>query len=114
MVFLVVGVLLLLMKLTEFGPVAEWGWLWILLPFGLAVLWWAFADSTGLTQRRAIAKMEARKVQRRERDMQALGLDIRRDKRIRVLKDAARKPGAPTPTPTPPPAGSGERRDPKI
>lgn len=114
MVFLVVGVLLLLMKLTEFGPVAEWGWLWILLPFGLAVLWWAFADSTGLTQRRAIAKMEARKVQRRERDMQALGLDIRRDKRIRVLKDAARKPGAPTPTPAPPPAGSGERRDPKI
>ena len=112
MVFLVVGVLLLLMKLTEFGPVAEWGWLWILLPFGLAVLWWAFADSTGLTQRRAIAKMEARKVQRRERDMQALGLDIRRDKRIRVLKDAARKPGAPTPAP--PPAGSGERRDPKI
>lgn len=113
MVFLVVGVVLLLLKLAEFGPVAEWGWLWILLPFGLAVLWWAFADSTGLTQRRAIAKMEARKVQRRERDMQALGLDIRRDKRIRVLKDAARKPGAPTPPP-PPPAGGGERRDPKI
>ena len=89
MVFLVVGVLLLLMKLTEFGPVAEWGWLWILLPFGLAVLWWAFADSTGLTQRRAIAKMEARKVQRRERDMQALGLNVYSDRRKRAQRSAA-------------------------
>ncbi len=110
MVFLVVGVLLLLMKLAEFGPVADWSWLWILLPFGLAVVWWAISDSTGLTQRRAIDKMEARKQQRRERDMKALGLDVRRDRRIRVLKDSSRK----APPPPAPPSGDVTRRDPKI
>lgn len=112
MVFLVVGVLLLLMKIAEFGPVAELSWLWVLLPFGLAVLWWAFADSTGLTQRRAMAKMDLRKQQRRERDMAALGLDVRREKRVRVLKDAAARK-APPPAAPPPPSDSA-RRDPKI
>jgi small Trp-rich protein len=111
MVFLVVGVLLLLLKLAEFGPVADLGWLWVLLPFGLAVLWWAFADSTGLTQRRAMAKMDLRKQQRRERDMAALGLDVRRDKRIRVLKDAAARKAPPA---APAPPSDGARRDPKI
>ena len=83
---------------------------WILLPFGLAVVWWAVSDATGLTQRRAIDKMEARKQQRRERDMKALGLDVRRDRRIRVLKDSSRK----APPPPPPPTGDVTRRDPKI
>jgi small Trp-rich protein len=107
MAFLIVGVLLLVMKIAEFGPVAELGWLWVLLPFGLAVVWWAFADSTGLTQRRAMDKMDQRKQQRRERDMAALGLDVRRERRVRVLKDAARKAAAPPPADSP-------RRDPKI
>ena len=55
----------------------------VIAPFGLAVAWWAYADSTGLTQRRAIAKMEKRKADRRQRDMEALGLGIQRDKRAR-------------------------------
>lgn len=74
--FLLLGLALLAMKAAEFGPVANWSWFIVLAPFGLAVLWWAFADSTGLTQRRAIAKMEKRKVDRRQRDMEALGLTI--------------------------------------
>ncbi len=105
MVFLVVGVLLLVMKIAEFGPVADWSWVIVLAPFGLAVAWWAFADSTGMTQRRAIQRMEDRKRERRERDMKALGLDVRRDRRIRVLKDSSRNPA-------PPPAPS--RKDPKL
>ncbi|MFO1272126.1 MAG: TIGR04438 family Trp-rich protein [Rubrivivax sp.] len=106
--FLVVGVLLLVMKIAEVGPVADWSWVVILAPFGLAVTWWAIADSTGMTQRRAIQRMEDRKRERRERDMKALGLDVRRDRRIRVLKESSRK-GAP---PAPPPSHS--RRDPKL
>lgn len=81
MAFLLLGILLLVLKWQEIGPVASWSWLVVLAPFGLAVLWWAFADSTGLTQRRAIEKMEQRKAERRQRDMEALGLGTQRDKR---------------------------------
>ena len=81
MAFLVLGLLLLGMKAAEFGPVANWSWIAVLAPFGLAVLWWAFADSVGLTQRRAIDKMEKRKVARRQRDMDNLGLGVSRDKK---------------------------------
>lgn len=109
--FLVVGVLLLVMKMTEFGPVATWGWVWVLLPFGLAAAWWVFADATGLTQRRAVEKMEERKRARRERDMKALGLDVRRDRRVRVLRE---RPVAPPPPAPPAPAAGAPRRDPKL
>jgi len=107
MAFLVLGLLLLVMKIAEFGAVADLSWFWVLLPFGLAVAWWAFSDSFGLTQRRAVNKMDERKRQRRERDMKALGLDVRRDRRVRVLKDAARKDASP------PPAPEAPRREPK-
>lgn len=99
--FLLLGLALLAMKAAEFGPVANWSWFIVLAPFGLAVLWWAFADSTGLTQRRAIAKMEKRKVDRRQRDMVALGLTITprsgsgsRQKRETDAPPPASKPGA--------------------
>ncbi|MCZ2441423.1 MAG: TIGR04438 family Trp-rich protein [Burkholderiales bacterium] len=75
-----VGVLLLVLKLLEVDPVAGWSWLWILAPFGLAVAWWVYADSTGVTQRRAIRRMEERKVARRERDIEALGMSVRGDR----------------------------------
>lgn len=81
MAFLILGILLLAMKLAEFGPVAGWPWWAVLLPFGLAVLWWAFSDSIGLTQRRAMDKMEEKKAERRNRNLEALGLGPRRDRK---------------------------------
>ena len=75
MAFLIVGILLLGMKLAEFGPVADWSWWVVLLPFGLAVAWWGFADSSGLTQRRAMDKMEQIKADRRARHLVALGMN---------------------------------------
>ena len=74
MLFLLLGIALLTMKFLELGPVAGWSWWVVLLPFGLAVAWWAFADSSGLTRRRAMDKMEQRKKERRERDLVKLGL----------------------------------------
>ncbi len=91
MAFLLLGLALLGMKVAEFGPVATWSWWLVLAPFGLAVLWWGFADSSGLTQRRAIEKMEKRKVERRQRDMEALGLTTHRDKQIRRAQADARR-----------------------
>lgn len=81
MAFLILGILLLAMKVAEFGPVGAWSWWVVLLPFGLAVLWWGFADSIGLTQRRAMDKMEEKKAERRSRNLEALGLGPRRERK---------------------------------
>jgi small Trp-rich protein len=81
MAFLILGILLLALKLAEFGPVATWSWWVVLLPFGLATAWWAFSDSIGLTQRRAMDKMEEVKAERRHRNLEALGLGPRRDRK---------------------------------
>jgi small Trp-rich protein len=85
--FVVVGCLLLAMKMTEFGFAADWSWLWILAPFGLAVVWWSFADASGLTRQREMDKLEDRKQERRRRHMDALGLNWRRDRRVAVIKE---------------------------
>lgn len=92
MPMVIVGVLLLVAKLAEFGPFATWSWWIILAPFLIAILWWQFADSTGWTQRRAMEKMERRKEERREKAMDALGLNRRREKQVtRARQEAARR-----------------------
>ena len=85
------GVLLVILKLADIDPVSAWSWWWILSPFAGAFAWWVYSDTTGLTQRRAIRKLEARKVARRERDMAALGLNIHSDRRKRASSDAAKE-----------------------
>jgi small Trp-rich protein len=83
MAFLILGIFLLAMKLAGFGPVGEWSWWVVLTPFGLAVLWWGFSDSIGLTQRRAMDKMEEKKAERRNRNLEALGLGPRRGRKAK-------------------------------
>jgi len=73
MLFVAIGVVLLLLKLFAFGPVGEWSWFLVLAPFAVAVAWWAWADGSGLTQRRAMKRMDDRKAARRDRAMDALG-----------------------------------------
>lgn len=85
--FVVIGCALLTMKMTEFGFAADWSWGWILLPFGLAVAWWTFADASGLTRRREMDKLDERKQERRRRHMDALGLNWRRARRVTVIKE---------------------------
>jgi small Trp-rich protein len=101
--FVVIGCLLLLMKMADFGFAATLSWLWILAPFGLAVVWWAIADGTGMTMRRAMDKMEERKHERRRRQMEALGLNWRRDRRVAVIKETRRV--------TPPPMAPVKKTD---
>ncbi|MBL8345675.1 MAG: TIGR04438 family Trp-rich protein [Rubrivivax sp.] len=80
MLFVVIGVILLVMNWTGIGPPAAWnfdllGDMWkFAWPFLAAIIWWSWSDSTGRTQRKAIERMEKRKVDRRERAMEALGL----------------------------------------
>jgi small Trp-rich protein len=71
--FIAVGVLLLVLKLTDIAPVSGWSWLLVLAPFGLAVAWWAWADASGYTQKKAMKRMDERKEARREKALEALG-----------------------------------------
>ncbi len=78
MLFLGLGVVLLLMKYLEMGAVANWSWWVVLAPFGLAVIWWAWADASGYTKRKAMEKMDKRKADRQAQNREALGLGTRR------------------------------------
>lgn len=69
------GVLLLIMKLMAFGPVADLSWWWVLSPFLGAAIWWTWADSTGYYQRKTMEKLDAKRVERRTKNLDALGMD---------------------------------------
>ena len=70
----VVGVVAVVLKLAGIGFFAGLAWWWVLAPFALAVLWWQVADSTGITQRAAMARADKRAADRREQQFEALGL----------------------------------------
>ena len=78
MYFLLAGIALLLMKYLEVGPVANWAWWMCLIPFPLAVAWWAWADNTGYTKRKEVAKENARKQARIDKNRAGLGMGPRK------------------------------------
>ncbi|MCF8167137.1 MAG: TIGR04438 family Trp-rich protein [Rhodoferax sp.] len=74
MYFLGIGLILLALKFMEIDPVATWSWLLVLAPFGLAVAWWAWADASGYTKRKAMQAEEARKQARLDKSRDAIGI----------------------------------------
>ena len=81
MLFLGLGIILLLMKYLEFGPVAAWSWWVVLSPFALAVAWWAWADMSGYTKRKAMEREDERKKARVDKQREQLGLGTRKSGR---------------------------------
>ena len=75
---LLLGILLILLKYLSVGPVAAWSWWWVLSPFAVALAWWAWADATGYTKRKAMEKMDQRKRDRINKHKEALGMGKRR------------------------------------
>lgn len=80
MYLLGLGLVFLTLKLLALGPVASWGWLAVLWPFGLAVVWWTFADLSGYTRAKAMAAMDKRRQERIQKNRAKLGTDKRRHK----------------------------------
>ena len=76
--FLALGLLSIGLKYFEVGMVAGWSWWIVLAPFALAVAWWAWADSSGLTKRREMDKMDKRKADRIDKQREALGLGTKK------------------------------------
>lgn len=77
MYFLGLGLALLAMKYFELGPVAQWSWWFVLAPFALAVIWWAWADNSGYTKRKAMEQEDKRRDKRRERTKEALDANFK-------------------------------------
>ncbi|MEY4882900.1 MAG: hypothetical protein RIS34_754 [Pseudomonadota bacterium] len=73
MYLLGLGLVFLAMKYLEIGPVAVWDWWVVLAPFGLAVVWWAWADSSGYTKRKAMEIEDARRKARVDKNKEAIG-----------------------------------------
>ena len=78
MYFLGLGIILLLMKYLEMDPVAGWSWLVVLAPFGLAAAWWAWADASGYTRRQAMEREDQRRLDRINKQRDAMGLKKKR------------------------------------
>lgn len=73
MYLLGIGIVFLLLKYLEIGPMATWSWLIVLSPFALAVVWWAWADASGYTKRKAMEREEERRQSRIDRNRAAIG-----------------------------------------
>ncbi len=73
MYFLGIGLVLLVLKYLEVDPVAAWSWWVVLAPFGFAVAWWAWADGSGYTKRKAMERENARKQERIDKNRKAIG-----------------------------------------
>jgi small Trp-rich protein len=73
MYFVGLGLVLMAMKFLDFGPVAGLSWLWVLSPFALAMAWWAWADASGFTAKRAMERENERKNARIARNRENIG-----------------------------------------
>ena len=78
MYLLGIGIVLLALKYLEIGPVAGWDWWMVLLPFALAVAWWAWADASGYTRRKAMEREDKRRQDRIDRSRTAIGTNRRK------------------------------------
>ena len=81
MYFLGLGLILLAMKYLEMGPVANWSWWLLLTPFALAVAWWAWADGSGYTKRKAMEREDDRRKARIDKNKEAIGTLQSKNKR---------------------------------
>ena len=75
--FVLIGTLLALLKYFAVGPVADLSWWWVWSPFLLAILWWSFADSTGLTAKKQMDMLDARREKRRRHSIEAMGMNYK-------------------------------------
>ena len=97
MYLLGLGIVLIALKYLEIGQVATWEWWWVLSPFGLAVVWWAWADWwivltpfglavawwawadwSGYTKKKVVQRENQRRQARIDKSRQSLGIETRR------------------------------------
>ena len=56
----IIAVIVVLLKLLDISPVGNWSWIWVLVPFGLLMLWWnVITPMIGWDKKMAEKKMAA-------------------------------------------------------
>ncbi len=81
-----VAVLLALLKYLVQQEILAWAWVaqlswwWVIGVFGATAAWWAYADASGLTTRKAQERLAERKLERERKNREALGARPRRGK----------------------------------
>ena len=66
-----IGLVLLVSKLLDFGPLADLSWWWVLMPFVIALIWWeVFERRLGLDRKKASDELEKAKRERIERALE--------------------------------------------
>ncbi|RYF60864.1 MAG: TIGR04438 family Trp-rich protein [Comamonadaceae bacterium] len=83
MLFLLLGLVGVGLKFFEMTIVATWSWWIVLIPFALAMAWWAFADWSGYTKRKVMERENERKQERIDRHRSQLGMLTSRSNRKR-------------------------------
>ncbi|GAC1390064.1 MAG: hypothetical protein NVSMB34_02970 [Variovorax sp.] len=78
MYFLGIGILMLAMWYLEIDPVAAWPWYVVFSPFGLAVVWWWWADWSGYTKKKAVERENIKKKARIDKSREAMGVQKRK------------------------------------
>lgn len=73
MAFVLLALAFIVLKFLDVGLLSGVSWWWLALPLGAAVVWWEFADKVGYTQKKAMERLDARKEERRQRSLEALG-----------------------------------------
>ncbi|OUL98704.1 TIGR04438 family Trp-rich protein [Variovorax sp. JS1663] len=81
--FLFLGLITVALKYFEVGFVAQWSWWVVLIPFALAIAWWAWADASGYTKRKVVERENERRQARIDRQRSQLGLLTSRSNRRR-------------------------------
>ena len=81
--FLMLGLLGVALKYFEIGFVATLSWWIVLVPFALAIAWWAWADASGYTKRKVVEKENQRRQDRIDRQRSNLGMINSRSNRKR-------------------------------
>jgi small Trp-rich protein len=52
----IIAVIILLMKLADIGPVANWSWFYVMLPFVALIIWWEVLSKWFGSEKRAAEK----------------------------------------------------------
>lgn len=78
MYLLIAGLAAVVWNYWRIGFVFDNSWWWVLSPFALAVVWWAWADASGYTKRKEMEKMDLRKQERIDKHKAALGIQTRK------------------------------------
>ena len=68
-------------EIVSFTWLAQLSWWWVIGMFGLAAAWWAYADASGLTRRKAQERIDERKKERQRKAREALGHASQRQRR---------------------------------